>query len=70
MKHHGNYETASIDDIRFALLNGATDYLNAEVQRLKSKHRNSKRHSDKRKKYRYGKVRTEKSRKDKGIFRR
>lgn len=50
MKRHGNYHTASVDDIRAALELEAHEYINVEVRRIKQKYRNDKRHKDRRKK--------------------
>lgn len=47
MKKHGKYGLASINDIRAAMDNGELDYVNSEVQRMKRKYKNTKRHKEK-----------------------
>lgn len=47
MKKHGRYDIASINDIMAAMDNGELDYVNSEVQRMRKKYKNNKKHKQK-----------------------
>ena len=47
MKRHGNYDLQSVDELRMSLELGADNFVTAEMERLRKKHRNRKRHKKK-----------------------
>ena len=47
MKRHGNYDLQSVEELRLSLELGAVNFVTAEMNRLRKKHRNSKRHKEK-----------------------
>ena len=47
MKHHGNYDLQSVEELRLSLELGAVSFVTGEMERLRKKHRNSKRHKEK-----------------------
>ena len=47
MRRHGNYDLQSVEELRLSLELGADDFVTAEMERLRKKHRNSKRHKEK-----------------------
>lgn len=52
MKKHGHYELLSVEEISCNILAGSNkQFINTQIQKLKSKYRNSKRHKEKKKSY-------------------
>lgn len=52
MKKHGHYELLDVEEISVNILAGANkNFINIQIQRLKSKYRNNKRHKEKNKRY-------------------
>ena len=49
MKHHGNYETADVNDIASNNASGYVVYVRQALKKIKDKYHNDKRHSDKKK---------------------
>ena len=47
MKHHGNYDLQSAEELRLSLELGADTFVAGEMNRLRKKHRNSKKHKEK-----------------------
>ena len=47
MRRHGNYDLQSVDELRMSLELGAVNFVTSEMERLRKKHRNSKRHKEK-----------------------
>ena len=47
MKHHGNYDLQSVEELRLSLELGAQNFVAGEMDRLRKKHRNTKRHKEK-----------------------
>lgn len=47
MKRHGNYDLQSVEELRVSLELGAVSFVTSEMDRLRKKHRNSKRHKEK-----------------------
>ena len=47
MKHHGNYDLQSAEELRLSLELGAQNLVAGEMDRLRTKHRNTKRHKEK-----------------------
>lgn len=47
MKRHGNYDLQSVEELRMSLELGAENFVTAEMERLRKKHQNSKRHKEK-----------------------
>ena len=47
MKRHGNYDVQSVEEMRVSLELGAENFVTAEMERLRKKHRNRKRHKEK-----------------------
>lgn len=51
MKHHGNYTLPTPADLSDDLLaGGSVEYIKQQMQRIKKKHHNAKRHKEKRRK--------------------
>lgn len=68
MKKHGRYRVAFINDIKYGLMNGENDYVNNEIQRMKHKYKNTKRHKEKLKSWKE-KTRMSTKKWDDGTFR-
>lgn len=50
MKKHGHYELLSVEEISCNIFAGSNEqFINTQIQRLKSKYRNNKRHKEKNK---------------------
>ena len=47
MKRHGNYDLQSVEELRVSLELGADNFVTSEMNRLRKKHRNGKRHKEK-----------------------
>ena len=47
MKRYGNYALQSVEELRLSLELGAVNFVSSEMNRLRKKHRNSKRHKEK-----------------------
>ena len=47
MRRHGNYDLQSVEELRLSLELRAVNFVTAEMERLRKKHRNSKRHKEK-----------------------
>ena len=47
MRRHGNYDLQSVEELRASLELGAENFVTTEMNRLRKKYRNSKRHKEK-----------------------
>ena len=47
MKHHGNYDLQSSEELLLSLELGEENFVAGEMNRLRKKHRNSKRYKEK-----------------------
>lgn len=47
MRRHGNCDLQSVEELRLSLELGAVNFVTAEIERLRKKHCNRKRHKDK-----------------------
>lgn len=50
MRRHGDYDLQSVEELRLSLELGAVNFVTSEMERLRKKHRNGKRHKEKQRK--------------------